>query len=99
MTRGMGLNGKLNTFSKKRLVAAVSRLAVNGKSMVCPVESTARVQILVLPFNSYIGLVDTVAPIGAREMQLATLAQFRRVDLHPTPNTTGIHLQAPSANS
>jgi hypothetical protein len=53
------------------------------------------VQILVLPLNLYIGLVDTVALVGALEMRLATLVQLRRIDLHPAPNTTGIHSQAP----
>jgi hypothetical protein len=41
-TGGMGLEEELNTFSLKRLAAAVSRFAVSRKSIVCPVESTAR---------------------------------------------------------
>src|SRR5258707_10799107 len=51
MTRGMGLEEELNTFSKKRLAAALSRLAVSRKSIVCPVESTARYRYLSLPFT------------------------------------------------
>jgi hypothetical protein len=39
-------------------------------------------------------IVDTVALVRALEMGLATLVQFWRVDLHPTPNTTGIRFQA-----
>jgi hypothetical protein len=39
---GMGLKEERNTFRKKRFAAAASRLPVSRKSIVCPVESTAR---------------------------------------------------------
>ena len=42
MTRGRGLAGSSDVLRKNRLAAAASRLAVRRKSMVCPVESTAR---------------------------------------------------------
>jgi hypothetical protein len=42
MTRGTGLPGDLRAMRKKRLAAAASRLAVSRKSILWPVESTAR---------------------------------------------------------
>ena len=42
ITRGTGLPGELRAFRKNRLAAAASRLAVSRKSIVWPVESTAR---------------------------------------------------------
>jgi hypothetical protein len=51
MTRGIELKDELKTFSKKRLAAAVSRFAASRKSMVCPVESTARYRYLSRPLT------------------------------------------------
>src|SRR6516225_2744051 len=42
MTRGGTLAEVRNSLRKKRLAEAASRFAVSRKSMVCPVESTAR---------------------------------------------------------
>ena len=42
MTRGGRLPGRAKALRKKRFAAAASRLEVRRKSMVCPVESTAR---------------------------------------------------------
>src|ERR1700722_5714738 len=52
-------------------------------------------KILVVPLNLYVGFVDKVALVGAVEMRLATLVQFRRVDMNSTPNTAGIHFHSP----
>ena len=73
------------------------RVALRRKQKVnnLPGRIHGSIQILVMPLNLYIGLVDTVALLRALEMRLATLVQFRRVDLYPTPDTTGIHFQAP----
>src|SRR5665213_3420739 len=94
MTLGMGLEDELNTFSKEAFSCGSVALCCQQKIDGLPGRIHSPVQILVLPLNLYIGLVDTVALVGALEMGLATLVQFWRVDLHPTPNTTGIHFQA-----
>src|SRR5271154_4318498 len=99
MTRGMGLEDELNTFLKEALSRGGVALRRQQKIDRLPGRIHSPVQILVLTLNLYIGLVDTVALVRALEMGLATLVQFRRVDLHPTPNATGIHFQARSANS
>jgi hypothetical protein len=61
--------------------------------MVCPVESTASVQISVLPFDPDIGFIHTVAFIGPSQVRAATPVQFRPVDLHPAPDATGVDEQ------
>src|SRR4051794_37045739 len=42
ITLGLGWPGEHNAFRKKRLAASASRLADRRKSIVAPVESTAR---------------------------------------------------------
>jgi hypothetical protein len=88
------LEDELNTFSKKSLAARGVALRRQQKIDRLPGRIHSPVQILVLPLNLYIGLVDTVALVSALEMRLATPVQLRRIDLHPTPNTTSIHFQA-----
>src|ERR1700716_3315937 len=51
ITRGIGLPDASMALRRKRLAAAASRLAVSRKSIVCPVESTARYKYLSLPFT------------------------------------------------
>src|SRR5882724_886942 len=46
ITRGIGLPDASIALRRKRLAAAVSRLAVSRKSIVCPVESSARYRYL-----------------------------------------------------
>ena len=50
-TRGIGLPDASIALWRKRLAAAVSRLAVSRKSIVCPVESSARYKYLSSPFT------------------------------------------------
>src|SRR5215470_14306179 len=46
MTRGTGLPHPARALRRNRLAAAASRLAVSRKSIVCPMESTARYRYL-----------------------------------------------------
>src|SRR5579864_4785556 len=91
MTRGTGLPGELRALRKKRLAAAASRLAVSRNSMVCPVESTAPVQIFVFTLDLYIGLVGAVAFIGGFQMGTAPFVQLRCISLHPAPDASGVN--------
>jgi hypothetical protein len=50
-TRGMGLPDASITPRRKRLAAAASRLTVSRKSIVCPVESSARYRYLSSPLT------------------------------------------------
>ena len=91
ITRGMGLPDASIALRRKRLAAAVSRLAVSRKSIVCPVGIQRPIQILVLAFYLYIRLVDPIALIGRLQMRAAAFVQLRRICLHPTPNAAGVH--------
>src|SRR5208283_3293575 len=51
MTRGCGWFPPPKALARKRLAATVSRLAERRKSMVAPVESTARYKYTHLPFT------------------------------------------------
>jgi hypothetical protein len=52
ITRGVALPDASIALRRKRLAAAVSRLAVSRKSIVCPVESSARYRYLSSPFHA-----------------------------------------------
>ena len=91
--RGIGLPDASIAFIRKRLAAAASRLAVSRKSIVWPVESSARYRYLSWPFT-FIRLGKTVTFVAWLQKRSAALVQFRSIGLHPTPNTTGIHLNA-----
>jgi len=78
-----GVNGLAR---RKRLAAAVSRLAVSRKSIVCPVGIQRSIQIVVLTFYVDIGLVDGVGSVCSapvryactqRQMQLASTSTPR----------------------
>jgi hypothetical protein len=58
--------------------------------MVCPVESTARYKIAVLPIDPDVGFIDTVAFISAFQVRAAALIELRPVDLNPALNATGV---------
>jgi hypothetical protein len=49
ITLGRGWPGERNAFWKKRFAAAASRLALRRKSIVAPVESTARYKYVHFP--------------------------------------------------
>ena len=51
ITRGIGLPDASIALRRKRLAAAASRLAVRRKSIVCPVESSARYRYLSSPLT------------------------------------------------
>jgi hypothetical protein len=56
VTRGVGWFAPPKALARKRLADAVSRLAERRKSMVAPLESTARYKYTHLPFDSDVGL-------------------------------------------
>src|SRR5665213_1111407 len=95
MTRGIALPEAPIALRRKRLAAAVSRFAVSKKSMVWPVESSARYKYLSSPWTLMLGLINPIAPVGRLEMRTATFVQFGRISLHPAPYATGIHLDPP----
>jgi hypothetical protein len=84
ITRGIGLPDASIALLRKRSAAAVSRLAVSRKSI--------SIQILVLAFYIYIGLVDPIALVRRLEMRPAAFVQLGCICLHPAPNAAGIHL-------
>ena len=51
------------------------------------------VQVSVLPFDSYVDLIDAIAFIGPFQVKAAAPVQFRPVDLDPAPDTTGVDEQ------
>jgi hypothetical protein len=94
ITRGMALPDASIALRRKRLAAAVSRLAVTQK-----VDRLARgiqrsIQILVLTFYLDVGFVDPIALVDWLEIPAAAFVQFGCIRLHPTPNATGIYLHA-----
>src|SRR5690349_19446708 len=90
ITRGIALPDASIALRRKRLAAAVSRLAVSRKSMPCGINCS--IQILVLAFCLYIGLVDPIALVGRLQMRLAAFVQLGCIRLYPAPNTAAIHL-------
>src|SRR5262249_52595770 len=78
-----GIAGELSALRKKRLAAVVSRWAVSRKSIVWPVESTARYRYLSSPFHLYIGLVRVVALVRRLQVWSTALIQLGRIGLHP----------------
>src|SRR5579863_4935239 len=86
----MGLLDASIALRRKRL-AAVWCLAVSRTSIVCPVESGTRYKSLSSAFT-FIGLIDAIALGGRAQIRSMAFMQFRRIGLHPTPNTAGIQL-------
>jgi hypothetical protein len=86
ITCGIALSGASTAPRRKRLAAAVSRLAVSRKSIVCPVESIARYRYLSWPFT-FIGLVDPITLVGRLQMRSAAFVQLGCIRLHPTART------------
>src|ERR1051326_3276091 len=60
ITRGMALPDASIALRRRRLAAAISRLAVSRKSIVCPVESKARYRYLSFTLYLDIRLVDAI---------------------------------------
>src|SRR4051812_30724995 len=80
-TRGVGFSCAANTLRKNSLAASVSRFALSRKSIVWPVESTARYRYRSLAFDLYVGLVDTVTLARRLQMPAAALVYFGRIRL------------------
>src|SRR5215471_9722717 len=71
MTRGAELPGELRALRKKRLAAAASLLAVSRNSIGLTGRVHRTVEIFVLTFNLYIGLVGAVALVGGFQIWAA----------------------------
>ena len=52
------------------------------------------IQILVLAFDLYIGLVDPIAFVRGLQMWPTSLIQFWRIGLDPGPDAAGIHIDS-----
>jgi hypothetical protein len=75
---------------RKRLAAAVSRLAVSRKSIICPVESSARYRYLSSPLDY--SSTRRANPIQNKSKQNCTRAQQR--EIAPEPNKERIPVSA-----
>jgi hypothetical protein len=86
MTRGRGWPGACKAFWKNCLAAPASRFAENQKSIVAPVESTARYKYRQLPpWQIYVSST-LQEPFGRFQFAPTSLVQFRGIALHPAPN-------------
>ena len=45
-----------------------------------------------MPFDLDVRLVDAVALVGGLKVRAAAFVEFGRIDLHPAPDATGIHV-------
>jgi hypothetical protein len=82
-------------FTRKHLVAAASRLAVNRNPMVWPVESSARYRYRSSPLILNVCLIDPVRFVRGAQMRPAAFVQFGRIRLHPAPDAARIDRKAP----
>src|SRR5215472_7778119 len=73
------------------------RIALGGEQKLngLPGRIRSPIQVFVLAFNLYIGLVDAVALVSRLQMLTTSLVQLWRVRLHPTPDAAGIYRYAP----
>src|SRR6267378_3475768 len=85
ITRGIGLPDASIALRRRRLAAAVSRLAVSRKSIRLPSEIQRSIQILVLAFYLYLGLVDPIALVRRLRMRSAAFVQLGCRCLHSAP--------------
>src|SRR6266446_6823606 len=92
ITRGIGLPDASIALRRKRLAAAVSRFGREQKVDRLPCGIQRSIQILVLAFYAYIGLVDPIALVRRLEMRSTAFVQLGCICLHPAPNAAGIHL-------
>src|SRR5271154_7103383 len=88
MTRGAGWFSPPKALVRKRSAAAASRLAERRKSIVAPVESTARYKYTHLP------LTRTYVSSTRLEPFAQALIQFRGVPLDPAPDGDVIHRES-----
>jgi hypothetical protein len=68
----------------KRSATAASRLAESKKSIVAPLESTARYKYNPLAFNAHISFVHAPTVVGRFEPRAQTSFHFRGVTLDPS---------------
>src|SRR6202790_4859640 len=95
MTRGCGWFAPPKALARKRSAAAASRLAESKKSIVAPVESTARYKYTHLPFTrTYVSSTRQLSLVSF-ESPTQTLFHFRAIALDPRPDGDVIGAQAP----
>src|SRR5271168_1515116 len=95
MTRGAGWFSPPKALARKRSAAAASRLADRRKSIVAPVESTARYKYTHLPLTPDVGFIHPPTVVGWFESPTQTLFHFRAIALDPPPDGDVIGAQAP----
>src|SRR5271165_3034882 len=79
--------------ARKRSAAAASRLADRRKSIVAPVESTARYKIHPFALDPDVGLVDAPTVVARSEPRAQTSFHFWGIPLDPTPHRDVIGVQ------
>src|SRR5262249_58439049 len=87
--------GDCKAFWKKRFAAAASRFAESEKSIVAPVESTARYRYCHAPATQIISFVHSPGTVGRFQFPAATLVELRRVALDPPPDRGVVRSKAP----
>src|SRR6185437_7092719 len=93
MTRGSALPDASIAFTRKRLAAAVSRLAINRKSIVWPVESRARYRYRSSPLILiYVSSIRYDLLVG-RRCGRHRFFELGRIRLYPAPDAARIHCQ------
>src|SRR5438552_3014264 len=71
-----GWPGARNALWKKRFAAAASRRAESRKSIVAPVESTARYKYTHLALHPNVGLIHPPGAAGGLQLPAASFVQF-----------------------
>ena len=84
ITRGMALPDASIALRRKRLAAAISRLAVS-KSRSFARWNPALDTDISPHLSLYVRLVDQIAPIERLQIRTAGFVQLGRIYLHPTP--------------
>src|SRR5271165_3085472 len=94
MTRGAGWFSPPKALARKRSAAAASRLADRRKSIVAPLQSTARYKLDPLALDPDVGFVHSPTVVGRSEPRAQTSFHFWGIPLDPTPHRDVIGLQA-----
>src|SRR5215831_12403152 len=91
MTRGCTPPLPVNAKRRNSLAAVRSRWGDNMKSIVSPVESTARYQVRPTTGDSHIRLVHPLGPIRMPTFAAKPLIQNGRIALHSSSDRDVIH--------
>src|SRR5271165_1906813 len=93
MTRGAGWFSPPKALARKRSAAAASRLADRRKSIVAPLQSTARYKLDPLALDPDVGFVHSPTVVGRSEPRAQTSFHFWGIPLDPTPHRDVIGVQ------